>query len=363
MEIELSITVASIDGNGVLDGVSKRHFVRMDCVFSASLSTRRYDDPAKSVGFTFGAGILPAILIVQAGSPHHKKLTFCRSVGEGEFEKILDKMLGIVGKSFVEQSKTENREGWAMIRKSLLGLVLLSLPGVAAVAQESVGLVEAVSTYKTITVDGNVEDWAGIEAACTDATGDGGAYYDFAAAYVANDKDNIYIRLSFSEPQPYGNYFWYMNIAFDTDWDTSTGHGWSVNFGSEFCLQGRQIFDQRCGDWVCTIDPQSADNNWGTFAYASVEPISEENCKDIEISISRDLVYKNMDDGQPGLSNPDESPLFDPAYDNFVILFETEDENYQSAEWMPNPDPATNDGGVLYFFAAPPAELPAWEMY
>jgi len=250
-----------------------------------------------------------------------------------------------------------------MTRKTIL-LFALSIMSVLIVqAQESIGYLEAQSVYRAITVDGNIADWDGIQPACTDAVGDGGLYYDFQAAYLANDNDNFYIRLTFAEPEPYGSFFWYMNIGFDNDLDPSTGHRWLSNFGSEFNIQGRQVFDQRCGDWVCTINPASEDNLWGTFAYANVEPMNDANVKDIEISIRRDLVYKNMEDGQPGLSNPDESPLFDPKWNNFVLMFETEDENYQSVEWMPDPDPDTNEIGVFYTFALPPASVNSWELH
>lgn len=254
------------------------------------------------------------------------------------------------------------------MRRFILLLGVLILPGLLiaaqkSAAQESVGIVDAKAVYKKITVDGNVTDWQGVEPACADKTGDGGVYFDFAAAYLANDKDNLYIRLTFSEPQPYGSFFWYMNVAFDTDLDPATGNHWLTTFGSEFIIQGAQIFDQRCGNWVCTVDPQSADNNWGTFAYAEVVPMEEGDALDIEYSIRRDLVYKNMEDGQPNLSNPDESPLFDPEIGGFVILFETENADYQSVEWMPDPDPTTNEIGVYYFFAQPPAEVNDWELH
>lgn len=250
-----------------------------------------------------------------------------------------------------------------MQRRLLVAIVLLILPVVCVSAQESVGIVDAKAVYKVIAVDGNVNDWQGIQPACTDVTGDGGLYYDFKAAYIANDKDYVYIRLTFADPEPFGSFYWYMNIAFDADMDPSTGHRWLSNFGSELIIQGEQIFDQRCGDWACTIDPQSADNNWGTFAFADIEPMDDGTTQDIEISIRRDLVYKDMDDGQPGLSNPDESPLFDPFYGGFIIMFETEDENFQSVEWMPDPDPNTNEIGVYYFFAPTPAAVQDWELH
>ncbi|HQH70967.1 MAG TPA: hypothetical protein PK360_02695 [bacterium] len=249
-----------------------------------------------------------------------------------------------------------------MRRTLVLVFVILGLAGIPGLAQDDYGIVTANPVFRTIQVDGDVSDWTGIAPACQDPSGDGGLHYDFAAAYLANDKDYFYFRIEFTSPQPYGDFFWYLNTGFDTDMDSTTGHRWLANFGSEFNIQGRQVFDQRCGDWVCTLDPASEENLWGTFAYAEVAPM-EGNVKDVEFAIRRDLVYKNMEDGQPGLSNPDESPLFDPAYSDFVLVFETEDENYTSAEWMPDPDPATNDIGIVYTFAQPPADVAGWDLY
>lgn len=250
------------------------------------------------------------------------------------------------------------------MKRFMLAIVCLTTVALSQVlAQGDVGIVTASPVYKTITIDGDMNDWAGIQPAVRDETGDGGFQYDFEAAYLANDRDHFYIRVTFSEPQPYGSFFWYMNIGFDTNLDSTTGHRWLTDFGSEFIIQGTSIFDQRCGDWVCIIDEPGDANGWGTFANAEVAPLNDQNVKDIEISIRRDLVYKDMENGQPGLSNPDETPLFDPELNEFIVVFETEDESFTSAEWMPDPDPDTNQTGVSYIFADAPAEVPAWEIH
>ncbi|NPU97388.1 MAG: hypothetical protein HPY51_09240 [Candidatus Omnitrophica bacterium] len=243
-----------------------------------------------------------------------------------------------------------------------LSLLILGLSGIPSLSQEYYGIVTAVPVYRTIVVDGDVSDWDGIAPACLDPSGDGGLHYDFAACYLANDRDYFYFRITFTSPQPYGDYFWYLNTGFDTDMDSNTGHRWPAVFGSEFNIQGRQVFDQRCGDWVCTIDPASEENLWGTFAYVDVAPM-EGNVTDVEFAIRRDLVYKNMEDGQPGLSNPDESPLFDPEFNDFILVFETEDETFTSVEWMPDTDPNSNETGIIYTFAPPPADVPGWDLY
>ena len=248
-----------------------------------------------------------------------------------------------------------------MSHKTIWIAVLIVIAGTLAFAQNDTGVITAKPVYKTITADGNIDDWKGIDPVCTDSADDGGLYYDFAAAYLANDKNNLYIRITFTTPQPYGSYFWYMNTAFNADQDTATGHGWKIPFGSEFNIQGTQVFDQRCGSWVCIDGEPGDDNGWGTFAYATVAPMDSTNVKDIEIALPRNLVYKNLPDGKPGLSNPDETPLF--ITDTFTILFETQDENYQSVEFMPNPDPDTQEAGVIYTFAQPPVSVTMWDVY
>ena len=236
--------------------------------------------------------------------------------------------------------------------------------GVSVFAQETQGVITAKSVYRVIQVDGDVKDWDGIPPACIDPTGDGGAHYDFAAAYVANDKNNLYFRITFAETTSYGEYFWYINTAFDTDLDSNTGHKWSIVFGSEFNIQGTKVFDQRSGSWVSLEGESNEENDWGAFAYVPVSPTdSAILSKDVEFAVPRNLVYKNLDNGKPGLSNPDGSPLFDPTTNTFKMVFETEDENYSSVEWMPDPDPDTREAGIIYTFAQAPAPVNAWELY
>ncbi|MGI6456460.1 MAG: hypothetical protein ACOX5R_12705 [bacterium] len=249
-----------------------------------------------------------------------------------------------------------------MMLKPVLVLLTCSLMLISWSSAQDMGVLTAESVYRTITVDGDISDWEGIPPAVQDTTGDGGIHYDFAAAYLANDLDNLYIRITFSEPQPYGSFYWYMNIAFDTDLNTMTGHQWPVDFGSEFNVQGPQLFDQRCGEWVCIIDEPSSENGWGNFFNINVAPLNDQNVLDIELAIPRDVVYKNMEDGNPGLSNPDETPLFDPEFNDFVVLFETENENFESVEWMPDPDTA-NAAGIIYTFEDTPADVTLWNLH
>jgi len=241
------------------------------------------------------------------------------------------------------------------IEKGFFCIVLIGVAS-GAFAQDE-GIVFPESVFKTITIDGDFSDWDGVPAACQDTVGDGGAFFDFAAAYLANDNEYLYIRITFAEPSPYPDAFWYTNVAFNTDLESNTGFDWGVKAGSEFDVQGASIFDQRSGNFNDTPE-QNEENNWGTFANVEVAPF--ETTTDIEIAIRRDLVYQNDENGLPGLLNPDGSLLLE--YEDFIVVFETEDLDYNGVEWMPNPD-ANGEAGILYMFAESPTSITHWPLY
>lgn len=240
----------------------------------------------------------------------------------------------------------------------LFGFLTLTASG--AFSQEEVGIVFPESVYRTIVVDGNVDDWDGIEPAYIDSVGDSnGSAFDFGAVYLANDNDYFYMRISFAEPAPFGDFGWLVNIPFNTDLDAGTGFGFAGLTGSEFFVQAGAIFDQRSGANFVDVPEQSADNNWGAFASAAMAPFAE--TMDVEISVRRDLTYSNDENGLPGLLNPDGAPLFE--FPDFIVLFEAEDPSFNSVEFMPNPDPAGGEAGLLYEFAPPPAAVDSWSIH
>ena len=87
-----------------------------------------------------------------------------------------------------------------------------------------------------------------------------------------------------------------------------------------------------------------------------------DNTTDVEIGLSRHLTFSDDAQGMPGLLNPDNSPIF-PAED-FLLLFEAEDADYNSVEFMPNADPVGGTG-IIYAFAAttPLTGVHGWEVY
>jgi len=74
-----------------------------------------------------------------------------------------------------------------------------------------------VVTSKTITIDGNVTDWAGISPIITDAVGDSNSTSgsDISAVYVAKDNSNLYFRIDLVNGTP-GNGL-YFGITYDGD--------------------------------------------------------------------------------------------------------------------------------------------------
>jgi len=245
-----------------------------------------------------------------------------------------------------------------MTRTILSALILLCV-SIFAATQEEEGFVFADSTYAEITIDGDMSDWSGIDPVYVDSVGDGGVHFDFAAAYIVNDNDNLYIRVTFAEPSPYGDYPWFLNIGFNTDLLASTGFGWAPGFGAEFDVQGASVFDQRDCEFVCTIEPAGPDNNWGAFYFVDVAPF--EMTTDFEVAVPRSLRYENDENGMPGLSNPDGSLLFDDTFEEFIVVFETEDLTFAAVEWMPNP--GVTETGIWYAFADGPVEVDGWVLY
>ncbi|RLD98596.1 MAG: hypothetical protein DRI92_03655 [Aquificota bacterium] len=233
-----------------------------------------------------------------------------------------------------------------MKRVTLLAIAcLLLVPGAAS--QEEYGVVDAQPVFRTINVDGAVNDWSEIEPAYIDTVGDSnGSDFDFAAAYIANDNEYLYIRVSFAEPAPYGDAGWLVNVVFNTDLDPSTGYSFAGLTGSEFFIQSGAVFDQRSGANFVDVFEQSADNNWGAFAFTDTAPF--ETTTDVEIGLRRDLTFSDDEDGMPGLINPDDAPIFE--FPDFIVVFEAEDPEYNAVEFMPNADPA-GETGIYYEFA------------
>lgn len=76
-------------------------------------------------------------------------------------------------------------------------------------------------TFKTITLDGDYNDWAGVPVLATDAVD--GSPIDIGTIQIANDANNYYFRITYNAAtNPNGGPSLY--LSFDTDNNLSTGY-------------------------------------------------------------------------------------------------------------------------------------------
>src|SRR5213593_3640723 len=99
-------------------------------------------------------------------------------------------------------------------------------------------------TYKHITVDGDLSDWAGVPVANTQPP-DTTQSIAYTNIYVANDENYLYIRFAIStSDDPFTSR---QNIFIDADNNTATGFGAGGYVGSEMLIQGGAGYQQKNG--------------------------------------------------------------------------------------------------------------------
>src|SRR5437016_7338929 len=99
-------------------------------------------------------------------------------------------------------------------------------------------------TYKHITVDGNLSDWAGVPVAYTQPV-DTIQSIAYTNIYVANDENYLYIRFAIStSDDPFTAR---QNIFIDADNNTATGFGAGGYVGSEMLVQGGAGYQEKGG--------------------------------------------------------------------------------------------------------------------
>ena len=147
-------------------------------------------------------------------------------------------------------------------------------------------------TYKTITVDGDFSDWDDVPVLTTTTTAVGDPV-DFVSLSVANDGDNLYLRVVYaSEVAVNGEAGTAIYIAIDTDNDVNTGFNvYGLNLvGSEVGWVNDTGFQQATGVFntgVTLNDGQASIALYGTTVTQQ------------EMSISLSATYAN-----------DSSPVF-----------------------------------------------------
>jgi len=134
---------------------------------------------------------------------------------------------------FEQTAQTKNQK----MNKLLFGIASLCGLGVFA------------GTFKTITINGNTSDWAGIAPAYSDEDGvNNPTGVDFQNVYLANDTNYLYIRFTLkqsADPITAGNtYLW-----FDNDNNSATGFNpfGNLNFGASLMLIGNQAYQEAGG--------------------------------------------------------------------------------------------------------------------
>jgi hypothetical protein len=105
----------------------------------------------------------------------------------------------------------------------------------------------ALSTYKSITIDGSFDDWAGIPWAY-DGAPDGNPV-NYLQVQFANDTNYLYGHVKLASPYAiFSDY--YSHFFFDTDLNSQTGYPVTgALFGSEMMIESGYGYDQRNGSF------------------------------------------------------------------------------------------------------------------
>ena len=105
----------------------------------------------------------------------------------------------------------------------------------------------AVSTFKTITVDGSFSDWTGIPWSYQGATD--GNPVNYLQVQFANDTHNLYGHVKLASPYALFTDY-YSHLFFDTDLNFQTGYPVAgALFGSEMMIETGYGYDQRNGSF------------------------------------------------------------------------------------------------------------------
>ncbi|MDR3459642.1 MAG: hypothetical protein P4N60_19610 [Verrucomicrobiae bacterium] len=104
------------------------------------------------------------------------------------------------------------------------------------------------SSYRHITVDGNLSDWSDVPIVAIGPTN--GAGVVFANASVANDNDYLYLRFALgTNAAPFSDFNTHLFV--DTDTNASTGyHAAAFSIGSEFMVESGTGYDERNGTFA-----------------------------------------------------------------------------------------------------------------
>lgn len=187
----------------------------------------------------------------------------------------------------------------------------------------AIALSVGAGDFKRITIDGSFDDWAGIQPVLVDPS-DTTTSIDYAAVYVANDDDYLYLRFTLhASGDPFTSR---ENIFIDADNDLATGFSFS-GIGSEMLIQSGIGYEERAGTFNDGF-------NFNELDWAAAPSVTTTN---FELRISRHAAYTSQPPG----------PVFQT--DTIAIVLEAETPNFTAVEFAPD------SGGQAYTFApAPP---------
>lgn len=105
---------------------------------------------------------------------------------------------------------------------NLVTAALLLLFSLQSASAQHAATIAGAGVFRTITIDGDPGDWAGVPDVIVDGVGDDGFDHpDLLTIKVANDDDHLYFLAEFTEPPVPPNFT--IPLGMDTDQDASTG--------------------------------------------------------------------------------------------------------------------------------------------
>ncbi|MBL9135773.1 MAG: immunoglobulin domain-containing protein [Verrucomicrobiales bacterium] len=176
----------------------------------------------------------------------------------------------------------------------------------------------------TILVDGTFEDWDGVPQVVDDPE-DAENATDYAAAWIANDADHVYLRVRLHRPSNLG--IFYNNLFLDADNDVATGFLFR-SIGSEMLIQGGGGYQQKGGGF-----------NEGGIQGLDWLMAPEGVASEFEVRLSRRATYAS-----------DGLPVF--VGEMFAFYLESENTSFQTVDVAPDAEPV-----IHTFTAVPPSDL------
>lgn len=200
------------------------------------------------------------------------------------------------------------------IFKLVLLAGLIRANGHEAVAQTAVP-----STFADITIDGSFSDWANVPLAYTAPEGSPDAI-QYENVYIANDANDLFIRVTLYSPRADAFANGLDNIFIDSDDNASTGYP-VAGIGSEMLIQNGSGYQEKNGGFN-----EGAINNLGWSIAGSADSL------DFEFEVSLDATYAS-----------NEALVFGSS--TIAVQLEGDDTGFNNVAFAPS------SGGFVYTLA------------